>query len=331
MQESELRNSLEIVFEKEKQDQWDGHPTFIVSNIKGKYNINYPHAETLIQLYLPVRTNQRQKALLVEALKKEVKDSEILFWTKFKTYVGTAPLCFYTLVKIGYVTEAIASLKKRKEGCEGLFHLILQILPMNFFDTTQLKDILSKAKQNDNTEFWGSPTNAAELIKKIVNLRYEIFSKKIREINVEINQDKKIVNEKITYLGFDPSYNELLNGIDGFLDTDTEKFINAGMISNLRNFTADLLKDIAHKIAEKEHEKIIVNKSLSEMGNIRKYLKKKLNLSDKENKFVDSFVDILHAEGGHSFMSEKEYFRLARNIAIEIVLFILSKYEKKFG
>ena len=129
---------------------------------------------------------------------------------------------------------------------------------------------------------------------------------------------------------FNQNYTELLTGIDRFLDTDTENFINAGMISNLRNFMADLLKDIAYKITEKEQEKIIANKSLGEMGNIRKYLKKKLDLSYKENKFVDSFIDILHVKGGHSFMSEKEYFRLARNFAIEIMLFILSKYEKKF-
>jgi hypothetical protein len=38
----------------------------------------------------------------------------------------------------------------------------------------------------------------------------------------------------------------------------------------------------------------------------------------------------LHEEGGHSFVSEKEYFRLSRNIAIEIALFVLSKYEKKY-
>lgn len=30
-------------------------------------------------------------------------------------------------------------------------------------------------------------------------------------------------------------------------------------------------------------------------------------------------------------MSDKEYFRLARNIAIEIALFMLSKYEKKYS
>jgi len=30
-------------------------------------------------------------------------------------------------------------------------------------------------------------------------------------------------------------------------------------------------------------------------------------------------------------MSEKEYFRLARNIAIEFALFFLSKYEKTFS
>lgn len=64
------------------------------------------------------------------------------------------------------------------------------------------------------------------------------------------------------------------------------------------------------------------------MGNIRAYLKNKFNLTDEENNFLNNFISILHGEGGHSFVSEKEYFRLARNIAIEISLFMLSKYEK---
>ena len=102
------------------------------------------------------------------------------------------------------------------------------------------------------------------------------------------------------------------------------------MISNLRTFMGNLLKDVAGRIAQKESETIPTIQGCGEMGNIRGYLKIKLNLSAKDDKFIDSFVDILHSEGGHAFMSEKEYFRLARNIAIEISLFILSKYEKKF-
>ena len=93
---------------------------------------------------------------------------------------------------------------------------------------------------------------------------------------------------------------------------------------------ANLQKDVATKIAQKEGETIPTIGGRKEMGNIRGYMKKKLDLSDNDDRFVDSFIDILHSEGGHAFTSEKEYFRLARNIAIEIALFILSKYEKKF-
>ena len=93
---------------------------------------------------------------------------------------------------------------------------------------------------------------------------------------------------------------------------------------------ADLLKDIAERIAEKEREIIPKNKGKTEMANIRSYLKNKLELSEKDDEFIDSFINILHKEGGHSFMSEKEYFRLAGNIAIEISLFALTKFERKY-
>jgi hypothetical protein len=102
------------------------------------------------------------------------------------------------------------------------------------------------------------------------------------------------------------------------------------MISNLRTFVGNLLKDVAHKIAEKKKEKIPITEGHSEMGNIRTYLKRELELSQNDDEFIDSFVNVLHSEGGHAFTSEKEYFRLARNIAIEIALFVLSKYERKF-
>ena len=67
-----------------------------------------------------------------------------------------------------------------------------------------------------------------------------------------------------------------------------------------------------------------------EIGNARSYLEQNLDNQDRDDKFIDSFVNILHKEGGHALISEKEYFRLSRNIAIEIMLFVISKYEKKF-
>ena len=118
--------------------------------------------------------------------------------------------------------------------------------------------------------------------------------------------------------------------IDNFILADTSKVVNAGMISALRSFMADLLKDIANRIAQQEGSKIPHIEGRGEMGDIRGYLKSKLEFTGADDNFIDSFIDVLHIEGGHSFMSEKEYFRLSKNIAIEIALFVLSKYEKKY-
>ena len=148
--------------------------------------------------------------------------------------------------------------------------------------------------------------------------------------NVEINQDKKTVSEKISYLGFDAKYNTLLAEIDDFLNDDAHKIIPSAMISCLRTFMGDLLKDTANRIAKYNKEEIPKLPDHKEMGNIRIYLRRNLELSDADDGFINSFVKILHTKGGHAFLSEKEYFRLSRNIAIEISLFVLSKYEKKF-
>jgi hypothetical protein len=66
------------------------------------------------------------------------------------------------------------------------------------------------------------------------------------------------------------------------------------------------------------------------MGTNRKYLKINLELSDNDDKFMTSFIDVLHGQGGHKFISNKTYFRLARNMAIEIALFLLSVYNSKY-
>ena len=131
---------------------------------------------------------------------------------------------------------------------------------------------------------------------------------------------------KALYLEFDEKYTELLNEIDKFINTETSNVLNSGMISNLRVFMHDIIIDTANKIAESKRE-AIPKTAETPVGNARQYIKRELMLSDNDHRFVNAFIDILNEEGGHSFMSTKEYFRLARNIAIEIALLILSKYE----
>ncbi len=329
MELNELRENLEIVFDKEESDLKNQGYSFYYKGSEAE-NITYPNAEMLLQIFVGIGNDAISafyKYNFIEILNKKIIESNEYICRQIKggfSYVGTSALCFYSLIEAGYANDAIESLKKRQKGCCGIYRLLLQILGKTYFDSNQLKELSSILKVSRGCD------NEEPLRYKIVQTRFEQLETKIKKVNIEINQDKKNVAEKISLLGLSGNYNELLNCIDNFIQADTSRVVNAGMISALRTFMADLLKDVAKRISEREHETIPKIEGRAEMGNIRGYLKNKLELSDKDDKFVDSFVDILHEEGGHSFMSEKEYFRLSRNIAIEIALFVLSKYEKKY-
>jgi hypothetical protein len=321
----ELDNYLNIVFEKEESDIKKGLKTWSIEE-SDENILSYPNADTIINLFSIIKSNGTLKSYFIDRLKKRIFDSDEIMYMRYGGVpVGISPLCFYVLVELGLASEAITSLKRRHGGCEGFYSLIRYMMPKNYFDLAQLKEISTHIR----TEHADSGPGRY-LDSLIIESRFELLNRQIKKVNIEINQDKKVVSEKISMLGFDKSYNELLDGIDHFIYIETSKIVNAGMISNLRTFMGNLLKDVANRIAEKQGEKMPIIEGRGEMGNIRSYLKNKLELSDKDDKFIDSFVNILHSEGGHAFTSEKEYFRLARNIAIEIALFILSKYEKKF-
>ena len=236
MEAKELTDSINTVFEMEILDLDQGNETFKVRENSDEA-IQYPHADALIQLYASIRNNETLKSLFVDTLKKGVVKAESSFFVTYGTYTGIAPLSFYTLVLAGYRNEAIASLKKRKKSCEGLFNIIIYMLSMDYFDSAQLRHILSKTKEMTKTLEWPddrSTNKGLRLGDIIVNLRHYSLQRKISKINIEINEDKRSLSEKIGRLGFDPRYDKLLDGIDKFINTETEQFINAGLISDLR-------------------------------------------------------------------------------------------------
>ena len=325
MDQSELKENLQIVLDKEEADfTTQGYSYFAQGSHATK--ITYPNAEMLIDLFSMISSDDALKTLFLDALKETIReavDYDCVIEGQI-VWVGTSGVAFYTLVRLGYINDAIECLKQRQEGCNNVYRLLLSIIDEHYFNASQIALISSIVKDgNHRSEF------AGYLRTKIAYSRFELLKTKIRTTNVEINQDKKAVSEKIGVIGLSDNYNELLNSMEDFI-ADSSKVVNAGMISTLRAFMADLLKDIALRIAEAEHEEIPKLQDRGEMGNIRSYLKKRLELTDADDKFIDSFVDILHSEGGHAFLSEKEYFRLSRNIAIEIALFVLSKYQKKY-
>lgn len=328
MTSSDFQESMQIVFDKEESDlNTEGYSFYEGSQAQ---NITYPNGEVLLQIYAGLGTellSELNKMVFRQILRTKIIASEEIRYLSESgsvTYTGLSTLCFYTLIRLGFTDDAIDCLRNRQKDRNGIYNILIQILERVNFNQQQLKAIsdIANAHKGYSVE--------VPLKRKLVQVRFNQLENNLKKINIEINQDKATLKEKFFLMQFGDKYNGLLEDMDNYILTENSKAVNAGMISNLRAFIADLLKDIATRIAQTEGIAIPHIDRRGEMGDIRGYLQSRLNLSKEDNEFIDSFVKILHAEGGHSFTSEKEYFRLARNIGIEIALFMMSKYEKKY-
>lgn len=204
----------------------------------------------------------------------------------------------------------------------------------NFFNQEQLKKLLNIFKKQHQYYSISNCNSllvlSAQLIKEIVNYQFYELSKNLVWINIEINKDKEELKQIINYFWFDTKYNEFLTNLDKHFYSENKDSIEiAWMIWTFRQFNNDIIIDIALEVAKieglKDTPKIESKKSISKIWIAWDYLKEKFWLSDNEEKFLEYFTKILHEEWWHAFLSSIEYFRLTKNITIEIILMLLYK------
>ena len=169
-----------------------------------------------------------------------------------------------------------------------------------------------------------------KFIDEILLLKYNRLKNHLEAFNEELNIHKEQVIEIISKYGFPPEMEKFLLEIDKLPELSNWQSVNSGMIANLRSFFEALVKSIAEKIFFKTGKEYPKTPGKKEMGIKREYIKENLKLSKRDDELIDSFVNILHQEGGHAFTSEKRYFVMAKNIGIEITYFLLLTYEENF-
>lgn len=334
MDEAELKSSIEIILRKEIDDLTNRRIPWRIKEENDIKSLNYKNSEALINIFSNIQNNEPLKNKFISLLTENIiesGESDVMYLSP-TICIGSYSVSFYTLLRLGFVDEAITSLEQRKEKAWLIIIFFRSLFQedYNYLNNSQLGSLLPIIDKNDirgNSSLNDLREIKARVISFIVNNRFEILNKEIKGINIEINQDKKSVSEKIRALDFGEKYNEALDEIDKYLNTDTSNVLNSGMINILRVFMHDMVMDIAGNISSKKGEEI-PKTAETPIGNSRNYIRQELKLSENEHKFINNFIGILHSEGGHAFTSNKEYFRLARNIAIEIILLLLSKYEQ---
>jgi hypothetical protein len=347
----ELRDSMDIVLKREKICQEKGPETWhkVKDAISDCENIEYEHANTLIEIYSGL-FDEKQKALFVEKMIEVTKKgAEFLEFHQVSSYqvdyyisnyYSSSSLAFYVLLQLGYITEAIQALSDRihfysletNRTSLCLASIISAIFQTDnkYFSLEHISNLINILESIPNKLTDYNCTIYQSTIETLATKGYEVVKSKIEGINIEINRDKKAIIDRIKYLQFDEKYAEFLTEIENYINTSSS-IITSGMVSNMRSFMEGIIDDLAKRISSICNEEIPTEKDCSHMGNMRKYIKIKLELTDSDNQLINKYIDILHSEGGHSFTSNIEYFRLAKNIGIEITLLLLKKYESKYS
>jgi hypothetical protein len=131
---------------------------------------------------------------------------------------------------------------------------------------------------------------------EICSLRYGRLKERLETSSEELNIHKEKVIEMISKYRLPPEMEHFLLEIDKLYELPDWQTVNSGMIGSLRSFFELLVKSIAGEIKKKTGEEYVKDPNKSEMGIKRAYIKKHLMLSSKDDKLINSFVNILNEE-----------------------------------
>ncbi|MFK7780035.1 MAG: hypothetical protein QM490_02710 [Candidatus Gracilibacteria bacterium] len=306
------------------QDQYIENSEIIYSEELEK--LEYRTGDLLIQLLASISLNKELEKFLIEKMFLNKRYYRLMFYISCNYGLLDNFLDIYKYSRIGIDYDEV-------ENMTNLFDNFLEYF-IKFFNKGQLNiylNILKSQHYQANSEVFDNLSPIFySLKKKIINHKFNELSNNLTGINIEINKDKEEVKEIINHFGFDNKYNEFLTTLDKhFYSENKDNIEMAGLIGTFRQFNNDIIIDIALEVATNEGlsdiPKLENSKSTSKIGRAGDYLKEKFNLSKNEDKFLEYFTKILHEEGGHAFLSSIEYFRLTKNITIEIILLLLYK------
>lgn len=173
--------------------------------------------------------------------------------------------------------------------------------------------------------FYEEIVQATEAIKEECRKAQYLYLKGalLEGLNLEVNQDKVVVESYLKGQGFTNGLIESLNYTERIYQSASSGFDFKNCMTHLRSFMAKLHAEGLTKFH------IVGTGPLGrEWGWGLKQLQAQGVLSITEERYVSALYTLLSDEGVHPIIAEKEYARLARNVVIEYALLFLRKLEK---
>lgn len=293
-----------------------------------KIELNYENLELLMKLFDSIRYSNNLSKYFISYLYNIMETR------------GIGSLASEALIKLGHFDIVIDYIYP--SNCSKLYPLFSTLEELLFYEYSLFsKAELTKIKQNV-----GYIINYKDNLKKEMALDQDMIGKgyKILEriniifhkalaqslqegINFQINIDRTKLKEKIRSFGFDNVLADALDKIEEmYWTTSSDVFDYSMAIDKLRSFWEITVESICKKIKDKTGHSYPTTEK-TQIANLRLYIKEQLQL-DKEHQLMNKLVDILNDKGSHNLISEREYFRLTKNITIEVAMLLFIKLEQ---
>ena len=302
-------------------------PVMLIEAEPDEIKLDYETLDVMLMLYDNIRLNEENQELFIEKISSYIGKGEM----------GTS-LSIEILIKIGKIDNVITLLlnatnKKVLMQFYECVSIIDKLLYFEYYlfsvdDLKNLKVIFKKYYNVIVHEAYSAVPPIQKVIDRITLLLYE-HTKKVLGLktNFEINYDREKVKEKINEFNFDPNLAIALDEIDEYYHRKAlNEFEYSMAIAPLREFFNTLIENICKKIYEKTKEKYPTSEN-TKIANLRVYMKTHLELQ-KEHQLINKLIDMINYTGSHSLISEREYFRLTKNVSIEMALLLLTKLNR---
>ena len=273
--------------------------------------IKSTNADVLLRLYAALNSKDKDEAK-VYLFNQLSRDS---------TYFDVAYLVFFVLCKIGGTVEAVKNSRIKLKGdldhgFSNMLAMLSQIISHDYasFDTETYLQIEAAMEGEAEYNF--------KLFEKINAAKLEILKSELRDINPEINYDRQKVINLWSQFFDSPEVPAVIEEIEQyFVEGEFTESKFATCIGRVRVLLGDVTRKIA--ISMKEDTKITER---SKEHQVFDYLRSAKFISDDIWSLTRTLHSMTSDEGAHASIAPREYARLTKNMAYELILMLLIRY-----
>ncbi|HYM09249.1 MAG TPA: hypothetical protein VEU62_00880 [Bryobacterales bacterium] len=142
-------------------------------------------------------------------------------------------------------------------------------------------------------------------------------------LNLEINQDKKVVQGYLRAFNFSQNLTRSLDEAERLYQEGDSAFSLKASMGHLRSFLENLHGEVLPALQARSGGPVPEN-----WGEGLRYLREQEVVSKSEEGFAAGLYTLISDQAVHPLVAEREYARLARNVVIEYALLFLRKLEK---